>query len=777
MHKLDVRFDLGVRRLLPEWRALVSSAHLKDDVVAGLTVACVAIPLSLAIALASGVAPAVGLVTAIVAGVVCALFGGTRLAVSGPAAAMAVLIGTLVQEHGLAALLVVGVGCGLLQILTGVLGLGRFIRLVPLPVVEGFTAGIGAIIFIGQLPRALGLPPPELSHVFDVVTHIAELIHQTRPTAVIVTAVSLVVIYGLPRLTRRVPSHLAAVDLATLAVTILGLDAATIGEIPRSLPGPRLPELPRGVALSTLAGSTLVVYALASLETLLSSAAVDKLASGPRSDPDQELIGQGLGNAASALFGGIPITGVIARSATNVAAGAKTRRSAIIHALALILVVVAAAPLIGRIPIAALAAVLFSVAFRMLNPRSFVRLWSRSRADGIVFAVTFVVIVFVDLLKGVQWGVVAALVIAAIQLGRTRMQVRGARAGEHYVFELEGPLTFMSSLDIESLRGELDLLEPERGALIDLRGVTMMDASGAEMLAGIVEHARSRGLRPVVLGLADDHRAKLVSAAGDDVAALLVGSEREAATLLGESTSADRRLRAGVEQYRRSLRPSYAHLFEQLADGQAPHTLFITCSDSRISPNLITATEPGELFIVRDIGNLVPPERIPASGSSVGAAVDYAVGVLGVRKIVVCGHSGCGAIKALLATGDRPVPYPNLEAWLERTDVRELLRALPRALAPDEIARLVALGQLDRLRTYGVVRRAIEEGRLSLGAWFFDVGSGELEEWSSREQRFIAVVAGRDEEDERGERAEETGVRRMPQPPLGRDEARVDSKR
>ena len=771
MRKLDVRLDFGVRRLLPEWRSMLSAAHLKDDVVAGITVACVAIPLSLAIALASGVAPAIGLVTAIVAGVVCALFGGTRLAVSGPAAAMAVLIATLVQEQGLAALLVVGVGCGLLQILTGVLGLGRFIRLVPLPVVEGFTAGIGAIILIGQIPRALGLPPPEASHVFDVVTHIAELLHQTRPVAVVVTLGSLAVIYGLPKLTRRVPAHLAAVVVAMLAVAILGLDATTIGEIPRSLPGPKLPELPRGAALSSLAGSALVVYAVASLETLLSSAAVDKMARGPRSDPDQELIGQGLGNTASALFGGIPVTGVIARSATNVQAGAKTRRATVIHALALVLVVLVAAPLIGRIPIAALAAVLFSVAFRMLAPRSFIRLWKHSRADGIVFAVTFVVIVLVGLLEGVQWGVVAALVIAAIQLGRTRLMVRGARTGEHYVFELEGPLTFMSSLDMDNLRRELDILEPEHGVVIDLRQVTMMDASGAEMLAGIVEHARSRQLRPVLLGLTEDRRGKLVSATSADLAGILAGSQGEAMALLGESTSADHQLRAGVERYRRSLRPSYAHLFEQLAEGQAPHTLFITCSDSRIVPNLITATDPGELFIVRNIGNLVPPER-PAYGSSVGAAVDYAVGVLGVRKIVVCGHSGCGAIKALLARADQLQPYPNLEAWLEATNVRGILRALPRSLAPDEIARLVVLAQIDRLRTYGVVKAAMAQGRLSLSPWFFDVGSGELEEWSSRDQRFVTIDVGRDEVDESAAAVEETGMRRTPRGERAKD-ARV----
>jgi carbonic anhydrase len=739
MNRHGVRLDLGLRSLLPEWKSMLARDGLKDDVVAGLTVACVAVPLSLAIALASGVPPAVGLVTAIVAGVVCALFGGTRLAVSGPAAAMAILVGTIVTDLGLAALLVIGVGCGVLQIATGVFRLGRFVRLVPLPVIEGFTAGIGAIILIGQLPRALGLPAPPASHVFDVVTHIGELLHQTRPAAVALTLGSLVIILGLPLLTRRVPSHLAGVVVATVLVAVFRIDAATIGEIPRSLPLPEVPAWPRGVAVGTLVGSTFVVYALASLETLLSSAAVDKMAVGPRSDPDQELIGQGLGNAVSAVFGGIPVTGVIARSATNVLAGAKTRRSAIIHSLALVLTVLAFASYIGRIPIAALAAVLFAVAFRMLDPRVLLRLWRQSRTDGLVFAITFLVIVFVDLLEGVQWGVVAALVIAAIRLGRTRLTVLSTRIGEHDAFKLDGPLTFMSSLGIEKLRAAIDALEPGRSVVIDVGDVKTMDSSGAEMLAGLVEHARSSDHRVAILGLAEEHRARLLGlSGGQELGSALVASELGLSKALGDLPSADLRLRMGVERYRSSLRPRYAQLFEQLADGQAPHTMFITCCDSRVSPNLITSTEPGELFILREIGNMVPPDGA-VQGSPTGAAIEYAVGVLGVRKIVVCGHSGCGAIKAILASGDRPQPFPNLEAWLQATDVRSLVRAMPHALSADEVARLNVLAQADHLRTYEVVRQAVDKGELSLATWFFDVGAGDLEEWSDRAQAFLPV--------------------------------------
>lgn len=734
------RFDLGIRNLIPDWRALFSRQHLGADLGAGLTVACIAIPLSLAIALASGVPPAVGLVTAIVAGIVCGLFGGTALQVSGPAAAMAVLVATLVQEHGLVGLLLIGIGCGLLQVFTGVLGLGRFVRLVPLPVVEGFTAGIGAVILIGQLPRALGLPPPDQSHVFNVLSHIADLAPQVKLAAVGVTMLTLAVIYLVPRLTKRVPSQLVGVVVATIVAVALKLDTVAIGTIPRSLPLPSLPELTSDIRFGAIAASTFVVFALASLETLLSSSAVDRQAPDQkRSDPDQELIGQGLGNIASAFFGGIPVTGVIARSGTNIQAGAKTRRSGIIHALALILTVFALAPLIERIPVAALAGVLFSVAFRMLSPATFKHLWKHSRSDGIVYVVTFATIVFVDLLEGVQWGVVAALAIAAIRLGRTRMAFRALRLRDHYHFTLEGPLTFLSSLDLEKLSREVALLEPGRVVVFDARSVTTMDASGVEILAGLVADARSKKLDPILLGVPSATRAQ-VAAAIPNADAVLIDDERKLSERLcsGAEATVDARLRTGVERFRATARPRYTDHFHQLADGQAPHTLFITCSDSRINPNLITSTEPGELFIVRDVANVVT-QATTTQASSSGAAIDYAVGVLGVQKIVVCGHSGCGAIEAFLSDDPLPAGLDNLQVWLEETNAREAVRAMPRVLHPDEVARMNALAQLDRLRAYPIVAEKLAAGELSLTAWFFDMKTGELEEWSTAQQRYVPL--------------------------------------
>ena len=576
--------------------------------------------------------------------------------------------------------------------------------------------------------------------MFDVVTHIAELLHQTQQGAVIVTLGCLAIIYGLPRLTAKVPPQLAAVFVATVAVALLPLEAATIGSIPRSLPSPRLPELPREIGVVSLLGSTLVVYALASLETLLSSTAVDKLSSGPRSDPDQELIGQGLGNVASALFGGIPVTGVIARSAVNVQAGAKTRRSAIVHGIMLLLVVLIAAPFIGKIPIAALAAVLFSVALRMLNPRHFMRLWRHSRADGAVFAVTFVVIVFVGLLEGVQWGVVAALVVAAIQLGRTRPSC-GARGRANTTCSRSKGRSPSCRLSNREFAARARFARSGRGVVINLRGVSIMDATGADLLTSTVEHARAHQLRPVLLGLTEDQREKLVaSAAGGDVRSVLVGSRGEAGLIWARAhrpiSGYARASTATAARFGRRTRISSSNS----PRGKRPHLIHYRAPIAGSTPTSSRAPIPASSSscATSALWSRLHRPRAPQSGPrSTTPSVSSR-----------CARSSCAGIRD--AARSRP-SWPK-EAGRNRSPTSRhgssvpacaACSALPAALAPDEVARLVALAQLDRLRSYGVVQDATLEEHLSLAAWFFDIGSGELEEWSPEDQRYLPVEVDR----------------------------------
>ncbi|MBC7173026.1 MAG: SulP family inorganic anion transporter, partial [Polyangiaceae bacterium] len=381
---LRPRLDLGFSRLRPEWKALFARRHLREDAIAAASVAAVAIPLSLAIAVASEVPPALGLISAVVGAIVVALSNGTPLAVSGPAAAMAVLVGTVVEAHGLGGLLFAGFVAGVLQLLTGALGLGRLVRLVPSTVVHGFTAGIGAIILLQQFPRALGFSAPDESHVLDAVFRLGYYVSNADPRSVAIAGLVIAIAVAAPRISKKLPGILLAVIVPTILAGALGWELATIGALPSTLPAPSFPSF-ESASIIPLLGDALVIYLVASLETLLSSAAVDKMVQGQRHDPDQELIGQGIGNMAVSALGGIVVTGVIARSALNVQTGAKTRRAALLSGVGVLAALFFLGGAMSRIPMAALAGVLLVVGGRMISFSAFVHLARVSRTDAAVF--------------------------------------------------------------------------------------------------------------------------------------------------------------------------------------------------------------------------------------------------------------------------------------------------------------------------------------------------------------------------------------------------------
>jgi carbonic anhydrase len=433
---------------------------------------------------------------------------------------------------------------------------------------------------------------------------------------------------------------------------------------------------------------------------------------------------------AVSLFGGIPVTAVIVRSALNVQAGARTRRSAIIHSLVLLAAVYFLAPLMGRIPIAALAGVLLSVALRMLHPRELKALWKMSRMEAAVYLVTFAAIVLVDLIVGVQAGIVVALVIAAVRLGRVHTSLLHMETPGPYRFLLSGGLTFLSSAKLEKLRAQIRELEPSRGIVFDLSDVTSVDASGAELLVELVGALLDGGFQVAIQGPRPEVRKMLMrQAQGERMEPLFALTESDVMSHLEGSAkpSARDRLVRGVESFRQGRHQRYGPLFDRLAHGQKPHTLFITCSDSRICPSLVTSTDPGELFIVRNVGNLVPPTESPLS-ASVGSAIEYAVEVLGVTDVIVCGHSGCGAMRALLGM-DRPEGLPGVQRWLH--EGQDVVSRLPEGATPEEAAKLNALMQLRNALTYPVLRRKYDAGEVRLHAWFFDVGSSEFSEWDA----------------------------------------------
>lgn len=731
----NFNLNLGIPTLIPEWKQFFSKKYLLDDLIAGTTVAFVAIPLSLAIALASGVSPGIGLITAIVAGIVCALFGGTTLAVSGPAAAMTVLVSSVAETHGYEGLVFVCLLAGLLQLASGMLGIGKLGRYVPLPVVAGFTAGIGVIILINQLPRAFGLLPPSESHTFDVINHIRQYFHEIKWHCLALVILTIGIIRGLPKILPSIPPILPAVIISALIVYFFNLgDVPLIGAIPNSLPSPQFPELSKD--FQSLFVSTLAVYVLASLETLLSCSAIDKMANGKKHDANQELIGQGMGNIAVSLFGGIPVTSVIARSATNIRAGGKTRRSSIIHSLIILLAVYAISPLISLIPVAALAGVLFSVAFSMINYKEFHELWVTSRAEGLIYAVTFLTIIFVDLIAGVQVGIAAACAILLFNVTRTHLHISTTTHDDIVRLSLLGPLTFLSAGNLTKLEQKLKHVIAGQTIILDLSSVTSVDASGASSIVDLYNQCKERNIEFYIKGLPRRFENLFrIGEYSDLIDNRYLISEHDLRKKNGSNIprSARGRLVHGVSRFYLERKYNDKRLFEHLTDKQDPHTLFIACSDSRMVPSMITSSDPGELFIVRNVGNFIPPyDQNDSAFHSEAAAIEFALSTFDITDIVVCGHANCGAMRACTKENLNDLPI-NLRGWIAALKSKLVI---DKNQTIEQLAQSNVINQIQNLQEYPIVKQKLAEQTLTIHAWFFDFDQSYVYEWDSKTQQF-----------------------------------------
>ncbi|MGW0081085.1 SulP family inorganic anion transporter [Streptomyces sp. NPDC003393] len=494
----------------------------RRDLLAGLTVAIVALPLALGFGVSSGLGAESGLATAVVAGAVAAVFGGSRLQVSGPTGAMTVVLVPIVAEYGPGGVLTVGLMAGVMLVALAVLRAGKYMRYVPAPVVEGFTLGIACVIGLQQIPNALGVPKPEGDRVLVVAWRaVREAAQHPNWTAVgLALTVAAVMLVG-ARLRPTVPFSIVAVIAATVVAQVVGLDAATpIGDLPSGLPAPSLDFLDPG-ALGSMAAPAVAVAALAALESLLSASVADGMTVGQRHDPDRELFGQGLANIAAPLFGGVPATGAIARTAVNVRTGAGSRLASLTHAAVLAVIVFAAAPLVSRIPLAALAGVLLATAVRMVEVGSIRAMARATRSDALILVLTAVATLALDLVYAVIIGLVVAgaLALRAVAKQARLDQVpldRGdhsaeehALLAEHIVaYRIDGPLFFAAA---HRFLLELAEVADVRVVILRMSRVTTVDATGALVLKDAVEKLNRRGIAVMTSGIRTGHRRVLDS--------------------------------------------------------------------------------------------------------------------------------------------------------------------------------------------------------------------------------------------------------------------------
>ncbi len=510
---------------------LLSRAHWLPNLVAGLVVGVVALPLAMAFAIASGARPEQGIYTAIIGGALISLFGGSRVQIAGPTGAFIAILAGVTAKYGIAGLQVATLMAGAMMLLMGLAKMGGVIRFIPAPVVVGFTAGIGVIIFVGQWSDFLGLPKPAGEHFHEKLFHLLLSLPQMHLPTLALAALSLALVLLAPRLRwlARVPGPLVAMVVVTLLQATLQLPGvATIGSafggIPTGLPEFALPSLSL-VQVIPLIGPAFTIAMLGSIEALLSAVVADGMA-GTRHDSNQELVGQGIANMVVPLFGGFAATGAIARTATNIRNGATSPLAGVMHAATLVAVLLFLAPLAAGIPLAALAAILFVVAWNMSEARHVVQLLKTApRADRVILLITLLLTVFADLVVAVNVGMILAILHFLRRMAETvetqpvaeaELSAELAQQGLPMlptgvlVYEIAGPMFFGAVENFERALAHTHT-EP-RALVIRLRRVPFMDITGIETLKTVAAKLQARGVAVVLCEANERVKTKLVRA-------------------------------------------------------------------------------------------------------------------------------------------------------------------------------------------------------------------------------------------------------------------------
>lgn len=524
------RFGFDLAFLRQEWMDMFNGKTFVPDIWAGITVALVALPLNLALAIAAGVDPGVGITTGVIAGIIGSLLGGQRFAVTGPAAAMAVVLIEIGQTYGIQGIWMVGIIAGLLQIVAGLFRCGKLISYIPMPVMVGFANAIGTLIIFNSLDDLSGLSPTPLAHpgqpapfqghplipefLQDITAIFWRLAvhHEGNLSAFGIGLLTLAIAAFLPRVFKSIPSQLVAIVAGTLMASALNLPIPRIHDIssvPNFLPLPSIPILP-WEQLDTLFASAITVFMLGSIESLLSASVADGMTM-RKHNSDQELIGQGLANVIVPFFGGIPVTGVIARTAVNIRAGAKTRLSGIVHSLTLMLLIFFLAKYAEQIPLAALSGILVLTGFRLIEWDELREIWNTSRKEAAVLLITTAISVLVDLTAGVMAGLIFTCALFVRQMSNMRVTASNMENGNGaaysgrlpsckfvQTFTVDGPLFFGAA---ERFIENIMVVKDVKTVIINMHAVSAMDVTGVRTLLSIHSRLAREGSRLIIAEL------------------------------------------------------------------------------------------------------------------------------------------------------------------------------------------------------------------------------------------------------------------------------------
>src|SRR5690554_3574507 len=521
-----------VPKLFTLLRAGISRKQLTNDILAGVIVGVVALPLAIAFAIASGVSPEKGLITAIVAGLIVSAFGGSRVQIGGPTGAFIVIVYGVVQEHGVGGLTIATFMAGFIIIGMGMAKLGSYLKFIPYPLIVGFTSGIALIIFSSQVKDFLGLPIDNLPADFLEKWKVyGSNVHRINWVACMIAVATVVISFGFSRISKKIPGSIVAIVLSTLVVYFFNLPVATIessfGAIPNHLSLPVVPEI-NMQTIQALIQPAIAIALLGSIESLLSAVVADGMIGG-RHRSNMELVAQGAANIFSGLFGGIPATGAIARTATNIKNGGRTPIAGIVHAMVLLLIMLVLGPVAKLIPLACLAGVLVVVSWHMAEWHHFLAMMKGNRMDVIVLLTTFLLTIFFDLILAIQVGMILASFIfmkrmsEATSIDKSTDLLHTDEEEEllleeelpfipegAVLYEIKGPLFFGASQKFQEVIADLN--QQPKVLILRMRHVPFIDATAVNRLRELCTQLLAKGTFVIISGANREVKKELLQA-------------------------------------------------------------------------------------------------------------------------------------------------------------------------------------------------------------------------------------------------------------------------
>ena len=716
--------------------------YLQDDFFASLVVFLVAMPLGLGIALASGAPVISGLIGCAVGGIVASFISGAPLQITGPAAGLTLIVFNLIQTFGWRITCAITVCAGITQLILSVAKIGRICLAITPAVVHGMLAGIGLMIALSQIHIIFGGMPQSsaLRNLLELPSQLANL-HAPATLLGLLTIFLLMMWKYVPPAVKVVPDALFAVTTTTIIATIFDFPVQRVDIPDHIFNALSLPMLPSFDQLGPFSVAVLTVSMVASVETMLCAIATDKLHDGKRADLDRELLGQGASNIISGLIGGLPVSGVIVRSSANVLAGAKSNLSGMLHGIWVLAFVIFFSTSLERIPLASLAGLLVYIGIRLIDLNDIKKLLSRKEAT--VYFVTLLTVTFINLLVGVGIGIGLSIIFLLRKFAKTQITAKMVEAKWHV--KIEGTLTFMSVPHVTSV---LNKIPPKAVVDIDL-SVDFIDHAGLDALhEWRIAHEKTGGTIDI-----DERHEHWDSTEVDPSLVLAHSSSTRLKRENPWITKENRRklsprdvthLIGGVLKFNRVISKKAAPLFTQLAQGQKPKALYIGCSDSRVVPNLITLSEPGEIFTLQNVGNLVPI----GTDKSVAASIEYALNVLAIKNIIICGHSDCGAMKALIP--ERSYPQEGLGSWLEyakpsltmfksETERKARIVTNERLTIQDQLSQLNVVVQMENLLQYPLVKDLLAQNKLHIWGLFFSIEEAQCYIFDARRKQFVIL--------------------------------------